>query len=256
MRKTNKLLSILLSLVMMMTVFMPITASARTILEEEETGDMHLWITTDGFLHWDAVAGATNYRIDIYQQPSTGITPAKTVNLDSSNLYYNLYGAMDVEGFESREYRIEVYTTGGGNPHENLVFYYDSPLEKLNAPINLTWVGNEAHWDAVPNAEYYDVYLRKTTTTGGVVMKSHVTGTSVDLSEYSPENGWYFKVIAYADGYRASAIVESPRKGDSSVATSYHVGADVYNITTNEQYTGGKVKIVTPDDTGDYAYVG
>ena len=211
----KKFISVMLVFTLLMAVFMPLTTYARTILPAEQTGDMHIWITaSDGVLHWDEVAGATSYTVKICQQISSHAYKTENVG---SNLTYNLYAAMDNLELENNEYRIEVYANGAGI-NQNMVIYYDNPYERLSSPTNLHWDGNIACWDAVPNAEHYTVYIEKTTQ-GSTAIKSNVTGTSVDLSYLSPEGGWYFSVIAEADGYLYSKSVDSPRKSGGTITT-------------------------------------
>ena len=204
-----KSISVMLIFTMMMAVFMPITASARTVLPVDETGDMHIWTTTDGNLHWDGVSEATGYTVTVYPHP--GNSAIFTDHISWEYWAYGLYSELDEREFDNGDYRIEV-SADGTSKSQTAVIYYDSPYEKLAVPTGLSWSGDMATWNNVPNATSYDVYLTKTTIGSSSVVGA-VTGTSVDLSGYSLENGWYFEVVAKADGYRSSELAESPRYG-------------------------------------------
>lgn len=209
-----RLLSILLCFVML--GMLPMTTMARTVIPVEPDGGMNLRVDKTGKLLWDSVAGATGYNVDICKHPGDFLLTTDSVGTGETS--YALFGKMDDLAYDNGTYRVKV-NVSGSNPeytYSTLLFYYDSPYEKLSAPANLRWNGNTAEWDAVPNADYYNVYIRNTTTTGSLSVRSNLTGTSVDLSYLSPQTGWYFEVIAYGAGYRNSAVSESPRKDGGS----------------------------------------
>ena len=205
----KKFISVMLIFTLLMAVFMPLTTYATTIIPVEETGDMHIWTTADGNLHWDGVSEATGYTVTVYPHP--GNSAIFTDHISWEYWAYGLYSELDEREFDNGDYRIEV-SADGTSKSQTAVIYYDSPYEKLAVPTGLSWSGDMATWNNVPNATSYNVYLRKTTIGSSSVVGA-VTGTSVDLSGYSLENGWYFEVVAKADGYRSSELAESPRYG-------------------------------------------
>lgn len=210
----KRMLSLLLCFVML--GMLPMTAMARTVIPVEPGGGMNLRVDKTGKLLWDSVAGATGYNVDICKYPGNFLLTTDSVGAGETS--YALFSKLDDLGFDNGTYRVKMNVSGSdpAYTYSTLLFYYDSPYEKLSAPANLRWNGNTAEWDAVPNADYYNVYIRNTTTTGSLSVRSHLTGTSVDLSYLSPQAGWYFEVIAYGAGYRNSAVSESPRKDGGS----------------------------------------
>ena len=214
---------------------------------------LNMNIGTDGILRWDEVSGATGYTISITQPNITNL-----YNWNSDNEAFALISSIDQLKYNSGQYTI-VVSAKGVSASESMGYYYTSNVDQLESPNGLYWDGDTANWSAVDGASIY--YVELYNFDGRVTLLS-TNSTSLDFSGFSPEDGWTFRVQARQSNSgtlsakRDSLFIESPAKDGSSVATSYHIGADVYNITTNEQYTGGKVKIVTPDDTGDYAYVG
>ena len=214
---------------------------------------LNMNIGTDGILRWDEVSGATGYTISITQPNITNL-----YNWNSDNEAFALISSIDQLKYNSGQYTI-VVSAKGVSASESMGYYYTSNVDQLESPNGLYWDGDTANWSAVDGASIY--YVELYNFDSRVTLLS-TNSTSLDFSGFSPEDGWTFRVQARQSNSgtlsakRDSLFIESPAKDGSSVATSYHIGADVYNITTNEQYTGGKVKIVTPDDTGDYEYVG
>ena len=229
-KRTGKLLSLLLALVLLLSM-VPVTAVARTIIPVKGTG---VWISAGGELHWDAMEGATGYTIRICEHPSPAAIATDSV--DAETLVYDLFGKMDSERYDNGDYRAEIIAQGAKGD-TSIIFFYDSPYEKLTAPTNLRWNGNVAEWDPVPNAEYYNVYIRNTTVTGSLSVRSNLTETSVELSYLSPQNGWYFEVIAFAAGYRSSGSDESPRRGGGSRTIIPVSAAGAMNLRLTEKGT-------------------
>lgn len=221
---------------------------SRTIIPVSGNGAMNLKLLENGMLLWDKYDDATSYTINIYEHPGNFVL--KTINVDKANQYCELIDAMDEERYDNGDYRIEVRANGSSaeHPYDSMIIYYDSPYTKLTTPGNPHWNGLFASWDAVPGAQYYNVYVNDTTT-GSLRVKSHVEETFVALTDFDPQPGWYFEVIAYGSGYRHSAAGVSPRKG-------FIVGADTYDASEDELYSGGKVKVETEAGSHDYDYIG
>lgn len=221
---------------------------SRTIIPVSGNGAMNLKLLENGMLLWDKYDDATSYTINIYEHPGNFVL--KTINVDKANQYCELIDALDKERYDNGNYRIEVSANGSSaeHPYDSMIIYYDSPYTKLTTPANLKWNGLFASWDAVPGAQYYNVYVYDTTT-GSLRVKSHVEETFVALTDFNPQPGWYFEVIAYGSGYRYSAAGTSPRKG-------FIIGADTYDASEDELYSGGRVKVETEAGSHDYDYIG
>ena len=221
---------------------------SRTILPVSGSGAMNLKLLSNGTLLWDKYNDATSYTVEVFEHPGTFVL--KTISVDKANQYCDLIAAMDQEYYDNGDYRIEVRANGSSadHPYDSMIIYYDSPYEKLTAPANLRWNGLFAEWNAVPGAQYYNVYVNDTTT-GALMVKSNVKETYVALTDFEPQPGWYFEVIAYGSGYRYSAAGTSPRKG-------FIIGADTYDASEDELYSGGQVKVETEAGESEYSYEG
>ena len=243
-----RMLSLLLCFVMLVGL-MPTTAfawSAPTLYDGK--AEWNVQLSDEGVLTWNDM-GSTTY--DIYvDKTATGPTVTKIQGISGTS--YNLINRFKELKIENGTYYFQIKANDTDTVSGVISFRYVSPEAKLSEPQNLRWDGTVAKWDSVAGATGYTVNLYS--VSGYLHSSKTTTETQYDWTTIATYGRW-FEVVATGDNYRNSNAAESPLYG-SSVATSYHVGADVYNITTNEQYTGGKVKIVTPDDTGDYAYVG
>ena len=165
---------------------MTVSAFARTIIPVEPEGGMNLQVDKYGKLRWDSVDGAAGYSIDICKHPGDFVLKTDSVSAEKTS--YDLFGELDDLEYDNGTYRVKV-NVSGSNPeytYSTLLFYYDSPYEKLPAPTNLRWNGNVAEWDAVPDAGRYNVYICNTTKTGDLSVRSNLTETSVDLSDLFP----------------------------------------------------------------------
>ena len=222
--------------------------SRNIIPAGEDNGALNLKLLADGTLTWDNVGDATGYTVDVCQHPGTHVY--KSIQVNKSQHSCALIAEMDAERLDGGQYRIEVFANGSSaeHPYQSMLVFYDSPYTQLAAPANLHWNGLFASWDAVPGAEYYNVYVNNTTT-GATHVKSLVKETFVALTEFSPQPGWFFEVVAFGAGYRHSTSSESPRKG-------FIIGTDTYNASTDELYSGGQVKLETEAGISDYSYVG
>ena len=229
----KQVVSMLLAVVMLLSL-MPVTAMARTITPVETGGGINLRTDGTGKLLWDPVTGATGYRIDVCVHPGNSVLMTESVGADTTS--YALYAELDDRTFDNGDYRVELHVSGANAEYSSstLIIYYDSPYEKLQSPANLRWNGDVAEWDAVTNATRYNVYVCNTTV-GELSVRSNVTETSVDLSDFSPQDGWYFEVAAFGSGYRNSEVSESPRKGGGSrnIVPVDHPGAMNLKLLAN-----------------------
>jgi len=221
---------------------------SRNIVPVDEPGAMNLKLLANGTLLWDKFDDATSYRVDICQHPGNHVY--KSININKNNQYCALIEVMDAERLNNGDYRIEVFANGSGSdhPYQSMLMYYDSPYSRLAAPGNPHWNGLFASWDAVPGAEYYNVYVSDPVE-GSMSVKSNVKETFVSLADLEPQEGWFFEVFAFGSGYRNSTSSESPRRG-------FFIGVDSYNASLDEPYSGGKVKLETGAEVSDYSYIG
>lgn len=214
--------------------------ASRTITPVQGDGTLQMSVDSNGILHWSST-GAGTYTITIMRYG----TNERAEQVVTKNSFDLTVGFLDANQYRSDRY---IVTVTDGNQSNSIFYYYDSPYPQLEGPSNLRWEGKIAKWDAVPNADQYNVYL--TNTTDGSVKVKTVNTTYADLSTYDPKSGWFFNVVAFSNGnYRYSPSIEGPRKDP-------RVGVDVYNITTKEFYSGGKVKLVTDEEQGEYESVG
>ena len=205
----KKFISIMLVFTLLMTVFMPITASARTrpINALNSGNALNMNIGTDGILSWDEVPGATGYTISITQPNLTNL-----YSWDTTNSAFALISSIDQLKYDSGQYTIGV-SAKGISASGSMGYYYTSNVDKLESPNGLYWDGDTANWSAVDGASIY--YVELNDFDGRVTLLS-TNSTSLDLSGFSPEDGWTFRVQAKQSNSgtlsakRDSLFIESP----------------------------------------------
>ena len=196
MKRRRKLLSILLSLALVVSMIPAFTVPATAL---EDMQNVHL--SADGILTWDAVPGAKVYDLSI-----GGYTEELSADLNQ----------VCRDGFMKRgdySFTLEAlsdYKWNSGRKVANSwegVFHYAPPYS-LSNPANLRWEGMVARWDPVPNAEQYRVYLYRQGLEQTVTIKN-TASTYYDFSEIwddyaNPENmdkPHAFTVIATGNKY-------------------------------------------------------
>ena len=180
----------------------------RDILSVDSNNSLSMKVNSQGVLTWNAVYGASGYRVVLMRQDGTQI---RYWNVQEN--FTSIVSDMDNFKYDSGEYAFQVEPQGAGESAE-MSYFYTSNVEKLEDPHNLQWTENEASWEEVEGASSYDVALYSFSQE---VVRTTVTEGKVDFSEYAPQDGWTFKVCAQGDGTisdkRDSNYVESPKKG-------------------------------------------
>ncbi|MBQ4282601.1 MAG: hypothetical protein IJB96_01580, partial [Lachnospira sp.] len=230
-RISERIISVLLVIVMVVGM-MPATAYARTVLPQTGTGTINLVMTLDGILTWDSVPGADSYYFTITDGSSTWY-----VDESYTSTSFNFIENFDSRKIDSGLYRINLRANGSGvyDITGELIYYYVSPYDKLEAPANLRWEGTTAKWDAVSNATGYTVYLYKASGTQYSSYKiDGNTNTSKDFSDvYGLNSGWWFKVEATSTAtapetiYRDSNMNESPKQCQSRENAAQTVSGNI-----------------------------
>ena len=82
----------------------------------------------------------------------------------------------------------------------------------MSAPQNLRWDGTTAKWDGVAGATGYEVKLYS--DSGSLQLSKTTSDTQYDWSTNVYNDGFWFEVVATADGYRDSDAAEGPAKKD------------------------------------------
>ena len=160
-------------------------------------------LSASGVATWNNVANEASYNVQLYK----GATPiGSVVNIAADTLTYDFLSAMRTEG--AGVYTVKVTAKGDG------VTYSDGPQSVASTSqtvalistvsAGLTWTGDVAHWNAVPNAVSYDVQLYK----DGSPIGSHINvlsanvASGADFSSLIASNGsgnYTYKVTANAD---------------------------------------------------------
>jgi len=211
----------------------------KTTLSKTLESMKNVKISADGILSWDAFPGAKVY--DFTVGSGGGYCEETSVDLGQSlKSYGSPSGTYDVEIFAMSDkfynggYAISSVWTGQ--------YTYDATTPQLDKPTNLAWDGTSATWDAVPNAEYYNVVVRQGSN---FKVYENVTSTSVDIKNFisEGENEYYFMVTAHASSYLGSNEARSPYKTFKNVVT--------YTVTfnVNGHGTAPDSQIVEAGDT-------
>ena len=177
-----KSISVMLIFTMMMAVFMPITASARTrpINTLDSGNGLNMSIDSNGILDWDNVPGATGYTVTLTKPNFTHL-----YSWDTTNSAFALISSIDQLKYDSSQYTI-VVSAKGVSASESMLYYYTSNVDQLESPNGLYWDGDTANWSAVDGASIY--YVELYNFDGRVTLLS-TNSTSLDLSGFSPEDG-------------------------------------------------------------------
>ena len=162
-----------------------------------------------GMARWDAVDGATKYKVKLYKQISSGWEQVENEIDCGNNRTYNFLSVMRNKGVGTYTFTVGATIAGADSAHtsidsNNLSFYYS----KLNKPINLSWDWNtsdivRATWSGVSGAENYniEIYKKESLDAGYVSMgiKSYGSNTSAAIFEDIKIHGsghYSFKVSA------------------------------------------------------------
>lgn len=219
----SKLLSILLVLVMVLALA-PVSAltafaaerADRDIVAVDSGNSFNMRLSDEGVLTWDEVAGATGYKVALLN--SMGQTINKWDNTLTNSRVLQFISEMDNNKYDSGRYTIEVIAKDA-NKKATMSYYYTSNVDKLEEPHGLQWLGNQAAWEYVNDAEVlsYTLYLYNF---NGLVDTITNATSPCDLSKYTPQDGWTFAVRAETNGAlndkRDSNIAESPKKGNGT----------------------------------------
>lgn len=177
-------------------------------------------ISSEGILSWDAFSGATNYNWSVGS--GGGNTKDTQADLKQACLDY---------GFASGTYDVKLFAEKNGEQISMVwegSYSYTSANPQLATPVNLSWNGNIATWDAVPNAECYAVNL------DGDSRKFFygVQTNSCDMTKWLKDGtGEYsFNVWAMAKGYPDSKISDR-----SPVATLTVTRPEMKNVRISDE---------------------
>ena len=208
----------------MLIGLLPTTAFARSrdIIPADSGNSLNMSVSASGVLTWDAVPGATGYRVVLTQPNITEL-----YHWDVTNPSLNLTTEMDGYKCNSGQYTLAVRAKGVSGVDGAMSYYYTSHVDQLESPNNLVWIGDKAAWDAVDGATSYKVSLYNFS---GHVVTIPTTECLYDFSGSSPEDGWTFRVQALSDGTwaakRYSGATESPAYETGSQSNTYTVTYD------------------------------
>ena len=212
-------------------LFMPTTLTAhaaergREIVAVDSGNSLNMRISDMGLLMWDAVADATGYVISVAQNGKN------IANFDTTNTVLMIVSELDGLKLDSGLYVIEVYAKGVAQ-RATMTYYYTSNVDKLEAPHGLQWIGNKAAWENVEGAAAYRLWLYSFSGEEFSIMTNE---NPYDLSAYSPQDGWTFKVQALGNGTlsskRDSFAVESPAKDSRTRTISEIVTGNSLHMT-------------------------
>ena len=230
-KKTNRLLSILLSCVMLISL-LPTTAFAWTAptLSGDGGGTWNIQLSAEGVLSWNTISEATSYDIDV-DETAMGGTVTKIQGISGTS--YNLINRFKELKLENGTYYFQIKANGPDTTSNTISFKYVSPQEKLSAPQNLSWDGTVAKWDSVANATGYEVKLY--TDEGYLQLSKTTTETQYDWSTNVYNDGFWFEVVAIGDNYRNSNAAEGPKYGTYSwTAPTLTGGKAAWNVTLSD----------------------
>ena len=228
-KKMKRLLSILMCIAMLVSL-MPAAAMAASSLSGGKA-EWNVQLSGEGVLTWNAVANATSYDVNVDETEAGGtVTKIEGINTNE----YNLIDWLRNHKIETGNYCLYIEANGTDKTSGDITFNYISPEPKLSAPQNLRWDGNVAKWDSVAGATEYEVRLYR--ESGSLQLRKTTTETQYDWSTNVYNDGFWFEVIATADGYRNSNAAEGPRYGNYSwTAPSLSGGNAAWNVQLSDE---------------------
>lgn len=221
MKKTNKLLSVLLSTLLVLSVF-ALPASAASL--NNVTNLKAYNIDDDEInLRWSPVSGADGYQVYLYNE-----TTGKWVKLASTPKTF--YEADDLLSAKEYKFRVRAYDKrAGGTVYSSYaaVSVATEPDEVDNVRVSAkTKTSLTLSWTPVKRAKGYQVYIYSESK-GKFVRKTAVTSASAKIGGRKEGTSYKFKVRAYfkeADGTSRygdwSDVITVKTSGASSVVPS------------------------------------
>lgn len=225
MKKTNKLLSLLLVVVLTLSSFTLMSSAALA-----KVSGLNVYNIDDDEINlkWNAVNGADGYQVYLYND-----TAKKWVKLGSTAKTY--FEADDLLSAKEYKFRVRAYdkTTGGTvySPYVTITAATEpDEVEGLKASAK-TKTSVTLKWNPVKRAKGYQVYIYSASK-GKYVRKTAVTGTTAKITGRKEGTSYKFKVRAYfkeADG--------TSRYGDFSDVLTVKTSGKAAATQTNNQGT-------------------
>lgn len=221
MKKTNKLLSVLLSALLVSSIF-ALPASAASL--NNVTNLKAYNIDDDEInLRWSPVSGADGYQVYLYNE-----TTGKWVKLASTPKTF--YEADDLLSAKEYKFRLRAYDKrAGGTVYSSYaaVSVATEPDEVDNVRVSAkTKTSVTLSWTPVKRAKGYQVYIYSESK-GKFVRKTAVTSASAKIGGRKEGTSYKFKVRAYfkeADGTSRygdwSDVIAVKTSGTSAVSPS------------------------------------
>ena len=218
------------------------------------SGNYTAWgvqLSDEGLLSWNEQQGATSYDIEVDKTAMGGtVTNIYSINTNA----FNLINRFKELKLENGTYYFSIKANGLDTNSGTFSFKYVSPEPKLSAPQNLQWDGTIAKWDGVANATKYTVNLYS--DSGYLQLSKTATEAQYDWGENIYRNGFWFEVVATAEGYRDSNATESPKYDGIASPTTYNIGAYAYDATVGTTGSGGQVYLTTDKGTDGWSTEG
>ncbi|MBO5936819.1 MAG: fibronectin type III domain-containing protein [Clostridia bacterium] len=197
MKKTTKLLSLLLAVLFSISTF-TLASSAASLAK---VTDLAVYNIDDDEINlkWSKVAGADGYQVYVYND-----TAKKWTKLPSTSR--TTYEVDDLVSAKSYKFRVRAYDKKtGGTVYSayTTITAATEPDEVDNVKVSAkTKTSVTLSWTPVKRATGYQVYIYSTTK-GKFVRKTAVTGTTAKITGRKEGTSYKFKVRAYfkqADG--------------------------------------------------------
>ena len=197
MKKTTKLLSLLLAVLFSLSTF-TLASSAASLAK---VTDLAVYNIDDDEINlkWSKVAGADGYQVYVYND-----TAKKWTKLPSTSR--TTYEVDDLVSAKSYKFRVRAYDKKtGGTVYSayTTITAATEPDEVDNVKVSAkTKTSVTLSWTPVKRATGYQVYIYSTTK-GKFVRKTAVTGTTAKITGRKEGTSYKFKVRAYfkqADG--------------------------------------------------------
>ena len=199
-------------------------------------------IDSKGVLSWNAFPNAKSYHISL-----KNMNLIEVASWDVTNTAAPIISYMDHIKCNSGQYVMEVSADLAPKNPAKMTYYYTSNVNQLESPTNLQWIGDRAAWDSVEGATLYNIVVYNYED---IVTEQTIPGCLFNCSEYSPKDGWTFKVRALSNG-----TVSAKRDSKFSESGQLVLPKAVFTVElfaydlANKAMGGGSLELITDKDS-------
>ncbi len=180
--------------------------------------------------NWNAVAGATGYRIDVATDNGFTSILGSYNNLDAANV--TTYSITGLSPSTTYYYRVRAYNGGGTSDNSNTISQQTTPAAPTaTAAANVQSTGFSANWNAVTGATGYRIDVATDNAFASILGSYNnldvSNATTYPITGLAANTTYYYRVRAYNSGGASS--------NSNTIQQLTAVGAPTATAATNVQ---------------------